>query len=324
VIGIVTFQEDRHADLVESAIYEYGFDDVLRIDLERSLHNSRLLLEHSGWQISDPRSGRTATGDNLRTIWWRRASSGSSTSSGSTVQTVDLDEAYWAVRWLIESLPEPRFPFGHPHRLRLAENKILQMQTARAVGLQVPATCISNVKEHLSSFAEGRDWLIVKPVSISLVATRGQELQLLTEPVQSERFLKLLEAEVGNPMLFCQERVWKRADVRVFSFPDGSHAGFEIDTSNLPTDQVDWRPDSMKWPHRGIDIPGRLSVSMARYLAAMGLSSGSFDFGITVDDDWVFFECNPNGQWLWLELKTGIELARKVGQLLCAHHMSSH
>ena len=55
----------------------------------------------------------------------------------------------------------------------------------------------------------------------------------------------------------------------------------------------------------------------------MGLTWGAFDFGVTDDGDWVFFECNPNGQWLWIELQAKYPLAGVVADELLAHHSGS-
>ncbi|MFC5183451.1 hypothetical protein [Actinomadura harenae] len=51
---------------------------------------------------------------------------------------------------------------------------------------------------------------------------------------------------------------------------------------------------------------------MVRYLKVFGLEFGCFDFGLTERDEPVFFECNPNGQWSWLEERTGAPIAGDV------------
>jgi hypothetical protein len=69
----------------------------------------------------------------------------------------------------------------------------------------------------------------------------------------------------------------------------------------------------------------RQAALQATQKNAAGLSGfpGSFDFGVTERGDWEFFEYNPNGQLLWMELKTGFELARRVAQILLEHHNSN-
>jgi hypothetical protein len=81
--------------------------------------------------------------------------------------------------------------------------------------------------------------------------------------------------------------------------------------------------DSMTLKHSAIDTPAIVTQRIRQYLKEMNLTSGSFDFGVTTEGEWVFFECNPNGQWLWLELKTGIELARDVAAVLVECHQQN-
>jgi hypothetical protein len=51
-------------------------------------------------------------------------------------------------------------------------------------------------------------------------------------------------------------------------------------------------------------VPKPVEAALHSYLAAFGLVFGCFDFALTGDgddaEDWVFIECNPNGQWGWL------------------------
>ena len=46
------------------------------------------------------------------------------------------------------------------------------------------------------------------------------------------------------------------------------------------------------------------------------LNFGAFDFIVTPDDEWIFLEINPNGQWLWLEQKLGINISKKIVEYL--------
>jgi glutathione synthase/RimK-type ligase-like ATP-grasp enzyme len=37
---------------------------------------------------------------------------------------------------------------------------------------------------------------------------------------------------------------------------------------------------------------------------------------ITPDDDYIFIEINPNGQWLWIEQLTGMPISKSILNLL--------
>jgi hypothetical protein len=53
-----------------------------------------------------------------------------------------------------------------------------------------------------------------------------------------------------------------------------------------------------------------------QFLQCLGLNFGAFDFVVTPDNQWVMLECNPAGQWLWLQEETGAEIAEGIADLL--------
>lgn len=48
----------------------------------------------------------------------------------------------------------------------------------------------------------------------------------------------------------------------------------------------------------------------------MAYDNGALDFIVTDDADWVFLECNPNGQWAWIEEETGLPIAAALADAL--------
>jgi len=161
----------------------------------------------------------------------------------------------------------------------------------------------------------------VKPLYLTLVKDSAeQETALYATALSRNDFSSFLANYRGETCLFCQERIWKVRDVRLLFLPNGEHLACEIDNSILAPNTVDWRPQTMALNHKSIDLPNAIKACAEKYLRIFKLPSGSFDFGITSAGDWIFFECNPNGQWLWMELKTGIEIGRRFAKILLHHH----
>jgi len=46
------------------------------------------------------------------------------------------------------------------------------------------------------------------------------------------------------------------------------------------------------------------------------LNFGAIDMVLTPNDEYVFLELNPNGQWLWLEHLTGLPISEEMAKLL--------
>jgi glutathione synthase/RimK-type ligase-like ATP-grasp enzyme len=53
------------------------------------------------------------------------------------------------------------------------------------------------------------------------------------------------------------------------------------------------------------------------------LNFGCFDFIVTSNNDYIFLECNPNGQWLWIELETGYEISKIIAENLAKYEDKS-
>ncbi|MEV7971076.1 hypothetical protein AB0O34_34540 [Sphaerisporangium sp. NPDC088356] len=84
----------------------------------------------------------------------------------------------------------------------------------------------------------------------------------------------------------------------------------------IESDLLDWRQDYDRIAYTVVDPPPRLADTAFAFLRALDLSFGAFDFAITRDGSHMFLECNPNGQWGWLEDATGIPVAAAIAELL--------
>ncbi|MGH3856087.1 MAG: MvdC/MvdD family ATP grasp protein [Pseudonocardiaceae bacterium] len=80
--------------------------------------------------------------------------------------------------------------------------------------------------------------------------------------------------------------------------------------------RVDWRADYRSLRYERIEPPPEVVDGARRYLTTFGLNYGAFDFVIEPSGAWRFLECNPNGQWLWLEHEAGLPIAAALADLL--------
>lgn len=111
-----------------------------------------------------------------------------------------------------------------------------------------------------------------------------------------------------------QEWVPKSCEVRLTAvgrrmFPVAIHAG-------SPAAAVDWRADHGSLGYEPIDVPDGIEAGVRRFMDHYGLNFGAFDFAVTPDGRWVFFECNPAGQWQFIAAATGLPIASAHAELL--------
>ncbi len=78
--------------------------------------------------------------------------------------------------------------------------------------------------------------------------------------------------------------------------------------------EVDWRMTaSGRQPH---GLPGELARSLRILVRSFRLDIASIDLRLTPDNDYLFFEINPSGQFLLLEIDAGLPLSRAVADYL--------
>jgi glutathione synthase/RimK-type ligase-like ATP-grasp enzyme len=101
-------------------------------------------------------------------------------------------------------------------------------------------------------------------------------------------------------MMF-QERIPKATELRVAYVAGRTFTGV-IDASQSAAGQTDWRratPDECRW-QRG-DLPEDITRRLVKLMKRLGLIYGGIDLIRTPEDDYVFLEVNPAGEWGMLE-----------------------
>jgi glutathione synthase/RimK-type ligase-like ATP-grasp enzyme len=92
-----------------------------------------------------------------------------------------------------------------------------------------------------------------------------------------------------------------------------------IDTAHLDPDKggTDWRAGyTHGLVHSRYTPPEAVSAFCREYLEDVGLHFGCFDFIVDGDGSHWFLECNPNGQWMWIEEETGLPISAAIAEQL--------
>jgi hypothetical protein len=317
MIAIVAPDDDESAKAVMAALERAGRRDVMLLDLEKAFETLTLSWHSdslgSRWSVANhsPGAGTQRIDEqSLSAVWWRRPARSLDSAFFRYPQSGNLDafEMFWSLHWLLESLPPSLFPLGHPHALAVAENKHLQLAAARQAGLCVPESCHSNDIAALMEFASSRTLLAVKALRLPAITPAGEYDWRTARPmacksVSSSLLLGRLQS-IKATQLFCQDAIQRKTDLRIVVLP-GEIIAVEIDLSNLKNDVLDWRPGVAESAQRIVSVPPDLEQKLRQFLALMNLKSGHFDLAVPDFGPPVFFECNPNGQWDWIQKLTG-------------------
>ena len=102
-------------------------------------------------------------------------------------------------------------------------------------------------------------------------------------------------------------------DVRVNIFGEAIFAA-DVNT-HVPAAELDWRIDlTAKWKEH--KLPDAIGRQLILLLNNLGLHYGCIDLRQQPDGNYKFFEVNPSGQFLFVEIDTGQPLLRSLAKLL--------
>lgn len=202
-----------------------------------------------------------------------------------------------------------------PFSILRAEDKPRQLAAARRVGFAIPATLVTNSYNAARSFlAEGA--IVAKPLRHALVGDGDVGSVVFTSRVAD---LQAGDSDAVRraPIIF-QREIRKRFDIRVIVIADNVFATRILSQAHDET-QVDWRkgvrPDL---EHETIALPTEIATACISITRDLGLRFAAIDLVEDEDGDFWFLEANPNGQWAWIEQRTGAPLTAAIVDALCA------
>ena len=205
---------------------------------------------------------------------------------------------------------------NRPDRNRTAALKALQLSihTPRAVA---PTTLISN------SPPAAREFAAEAPVVYKTLrgvpqrdadSTPGRPLIVYTWPVDPDD----VDGSVAHSLCQFQRRIVPSYEVRLIAVGIDLFAARIDSPSGRDGEITDWRAyqRTTRISYTPIDVPGEIRAGVQGFLAALDLLYGALDFMVTADGQWHFLECNPNGQFAFVEYETGLPVADAVADLL--------
>lgn len=238
--------------------------------------------------------------------------------------------------WWLRSYGNIKKRLGHHSDDRLNENKLRQLNLAQAISesvepqVLVPETLISNDLSKAFSFIENfadSQRFAVKPISADgLLFDKQSEMVFWTQAVTKSALIGHLKN--SNPFCpaFIQPYIEKRSELRVTVVGDHVFT-CEIDSQSLQPSEgrEDWRK-AFKTRVDGcfISTPTCIKNFVLQFNLASGSNFGCFDFIVTPRGEYFFLECNPNGQWMWLEEDYGAPISRAIATFLTSenYHVS--
>ncbi|EFK96470.1 hypothetical protein LDC_1500 [sediment metagenome] len=314
MIVILTCKEDASADYVIKKLIERRLA-FKRINLDEVRKSGFTTSRPVGnqWEFDD---GQTRlSSDEIGVIWQRRIPRRQIMHNDPTIGRYLTQEwrLYW--EWWLNQIPSEKV-LDTESSIKSASNKMLQLKVAARLGLKVPDTVITSNPDEYTSFIQRHKAVIAK--------TLGGFGQIIEEN-KSFGTIFTTRIDVGNnpdpssirmvPIII-QEEIKKSYELRI-TVVDNTIFPCKIESQNSPKTQLDWRRyDFDRVPHSRVELPTNISAKLLMFMKSFGIHFAAFDFAVTPDDEYVFFEMNPNSQWVWIEHYTDLKITDELIEAL--------
>jgi hypothetical protein len=323
MILILTNKEDVHPNNVIKYLSEKNAQ-VFRLNTESILTDYKIHWQNVNGVmdvlIENVHTKISIKGSDIKSIWERRPESASECNvENKNIRSICLKEATGFFQNLQHYFFD-KFWIGQPLFDRLSDSKILQLKVANEIGLNIPDTIISNNFDLSNSFFKNHSTFAQKSIEVDSIQYENSDNYSVfwTKKIQSSSLLSFPKENFELTYNNIQEYIPKKYELRVTVVVDKIFA-CKIESQHLEEDKgkIDFRQGYDHGLNYEIfELHDVISTKCIEYLKRMHLNFGCFDFLVTENDEYVFLECNSNGQWLWIEMQTGLPISVAIGDYL--------
>jgi glutathione synthase/RimK-type ligase-like ATP-grasp enzyme len=317
MILLLTHSEDFYTiDLVKDSLASLGADS-LRVNMDSFPTELRL----SQFIAQDGRKVEMGLGESrldtslIQAVWMRKYwPPRISPSIDPDFRDGSFRESKEALDIFLHSLSH--LPCIDPlWTVQKANNKFFQLEAAKAAGIRVPRTLITNDPERMKEFyRKAGTGVIAKMLTQLQSSMNGTSFFVYTSKV-TEDHLEDADMLTDCPMTF-QEYVEKDHELRII-YIDGEFYTGKIDASASMMGKVDWRksqPGEVSWEHS--ELPVEIKEKLSGLMGATGLVYGAIDMIFSTEGEYVFLEVNPTGEWGMLQRDLGLPISDAIARAL--------
>ena len=194
-------------------------------------------------------------------------------------------------------------------------NRVCVLQTAKKTGLKIPNFGVFNQKKDVEIFFYQHSKIVNKPIWNGLFINKDNIQYLNYTSEFCKKDLALLP-KLFAPSLF-MEYIEKKYELRVF-FLNGECSTMAILSQNDSKTKIDFRKYNIEKPNRNESylLPENIKNKIVKLMDAFQLKTGSLDIIVTPDDNFVFLEINPIGQFLNVSHTCNYNLEKKIALFL--------
>ena len=226
-----------------------------------------------------------------------------------------MDEEFQTlVSYLYYSLETDTRLIGNFEKTRL--NKLMVLSIARECGFAIPTGLIITSKKQLAArFEEDSSPVITKAISEGVYKISNKYgYYSYTEQLTRKDLDRL--PDTFFPSLI-QSEIRKKYELRVFYLKGECHAMAIFSQLDKQT-TTDFRKYNHEKPNRTVPyrLPAEVREKLARVFERLSLNTGSADLIVDENNNYVFLEINPVGQFAMTSLPCNFQLEKKIAEIL--------
>jgi ATP-GRASP peptide maturase of grasp-with-spasm system len=200
-----------------------------------------------------------------------------------------------------------------------SENKLTSLRNAKKVGLSIPNTIITSTSEEIKSFVKPKLGGITKAISDGIsIEIDGKYYYQYTEEFTINNLGK--KTNKFFPTLF-QEKLDKEFELRIFYLHKKCYAMAVFSQNDMQT-SIDFRKYNWLKPNRTVpyDLPIDVENKLVTFMQKLNLDTGSIDMVYTKDEDYVFLEVNPVGQFAMVSEPCNYSIEKEIAKFLISEN----
>lgn len=318
-IAIFTHSNDNQSINDVSNHLKEANIDVIRFDTD--LYPTQYLIdaEFSGSKtkhILKTPEGKLISTEELNAIWYRRFYTGFDidTKMDPQLRAISVDESKTSVIGFLSCLD--CFQLDSYWDVRRASVKDYQLKLASKMGFEIPNTLATNNIDNAKIFFHSQSGNVITKTQGSFgVQQDGIEHVMYTTDLD-EQDLNDTNGLRQCPMTF-QEKIKKALELRVTVV--GNHVFCAaIDSSRHVETSTDWRKLSRETAEDWFKytLPNNIKEKVIEFTKALNLNYGAIDILLTSDEEYIFLEINPCGEFYWLDQHVGYNICDTIAELL--------
>lgn len=307
---VISNKFDNHADGIVSGLDDYKIPTI-RLNTEDFRKNDIFFTHKDNYFFQIITSeDRIISPEKIKSVYVRRITKIDVSDIEDDYQKFSRDEAYVVLNSLPTLFSDSRW-MDLPAIREIANNKITQLITATKSGLKIPETVISNNSENINAFCRPNR-TIYKTLSNPIITFNEKMNGMVSTTLLNDNLISSITNSASVTPCLVQDYTNKAFELRVHIIGKKIIA-VKIDSQNHDDAHIDWRlAEFNELDYSEYDLPNHIRSSLLKFMSLLNLNFGIIDMIVTPNNEYVFLELNPNGNWWWIENKTKLPISRSI------------